>query len=128
MADPVVHFEIIGKDAPRLRSYYHDLFGWETQTDPAVAPEVSAPGNYGFIDKPPCGDGTGIPGGIGGGSEYASHTLFYVGVADVGAALQKAETLGGRRVMGPVEKPGGGLVVAQFRDPEGNLIGLAGPR
>lgn len=30
--------------------------------------------------------------------------------------------------MGPAEKPGGGLVVGHFVDPEGNLIGVAGPQ
>ena len=128
MADPVVHFEIIGKNAAHLRSYYKDLFGWNADTNSDVAPEVSAPGNYGFIEKVSTEDGTGIPGGIGGGMEYDNHTIFYVGVKDVKAALQRAESLGGKIVMGPVEKPGGGLVVAHFKDPEGNLIGLAGPQ
>jgi len=128
MADPVVHFEIIGKDAAHLRSYYKELFGWDADTDSAVVPEVSAPGNYGFIEKVSTEDGTGIPGGIGGGTGYDSHTVFYVGVENVKAALKKAESLGGGIVMGPVERPGGGLVVGHFRDPEGNLIGLAGPR
>jgi predicted enzyme related to lactoylglutathione lyase len=36
--------------------------------------------------------------------------------------------LGGTRVMGPEGNPSGKLVVAHFRDPEGNLIGLAGPK
>jgi len=128
MADPVVHFEIIGKNAEHLRSYYKDLFGWNAATNSAVVPEVSAPGNYGFIEKVSTEDGTGIPGGIGGGMGYDSHTVFYVGVKDVKAALQRAESLGGKIVMGPVERPGGGLVVAHFMDPEGNLIGLAGPQ
>jgi uncharacterized protein len=57
-----------------------------------------------------------------------SHALFYVGVPDVEAALEKAETLGGKRLMGPESGPGGGLVVGHFSDPEGNLIGLAGPK
>ena len=61
MADPVVHFEIIGKNAPRLRSYYENLFGWKADTDSAVAPEVSAPGNYGFIDKVSTEDGPASP-------------------------------------------------------------------
>lgn len=128
MADPVVHFEIIGKNADLLRSYYKDLFGWNAATGSAVVPEVSASGNYGFIEKVSTEDGTGIPGGIGGGIEYDSHTVFYVGVKDVKTALQKAERLGGKIVMGPAERPGGGLVVAHFEDPEGNLIGLAGPQ
>ncbi len=128
MANPVVHFEIIGKDAPLLRKYYKALFDWEADTNSAVAPEVSAPGNYGFIDKAATEDGTGIPGGIGGGTDFTSHSLFYVFVENVEAALQKAEGLGGKRVMGPATKPGGGLVVGHFTDPEGNLIGLAGPQ
>jgi hypothetical protein len=127
MANPVVHFEIIGIDAPKLRAYYGELFGWQADTDSAVAKEVSEAGNYGFVDRVVAPDGSGIPGGIGGGPSYEAHALFYVGVPDVGAALKKAETLGGKRVMGPAKKPDGKLVVAHFMDPEGNLVGLAGP-
>jgi hypothetical protein len=32
MGQPVVHFEIIGKDPARLRGYYGELFGWEFDT------------------------------------------------------------------------------------------------
>ncbi|MGW3965477.1 VOC family protein [Amycolatopsis sp. NPDC005003] len=53
--------------------------------------------------------------------------VFYVGVPDVAAALAEAERLGGTRRMGPDRAPGRDLVVAHFADPEGNLIGLAGP-
>lgn len=51
--------------------------------------------------------------------------MFYVGVPDVGAALQKAEDLRGTRVMGPVTSPNG-LVVGHFKDPDGTLIEVAG--
>jgi predicted enzyme related to lactoylglutathione lyase len=51
--------------------------------------------------------------------------LFYVGVPNVDAALKKAESVGGKRWMGP-EGTLGILVVGQFTDPEGNLIGVAG--
>ena len=71
-------------------------------------------------------DGTGIPGGVGGAPGYHSHVLFYIGVTVVEAALQRAETLGGKRRMGPERAPTG-LVVGRFTDPEGNLIGVAGP-
>jgi uncharacterized protein len=125
MAQPVVHFEIIGKDPANLRNYFGELFGWEFDTSSPVAGAVSEPGNYGFMDRVTTSDGTGIPGGVGGGSRYDCHVLFYVGVADVEAALQKAESLGGTRRMGPVRAPTG-LVVGHFTDPEGNLIGLAG--
>ncbi len=49
--------------------------------------------------------------------------IFYVGVPGVEAALQKAESLGGTRLMGPAQAPTG-LVVGHFTDPEGNLIGV----
>ena len=32
MGAPVVHFEILGKDPERLKTYYADLFGWEIET------------------------------------------------------------------------------------------------
>jgi uncharacterized protein len=128
MGQPVLHFEVIGRDPASLRTYYNDLFGWEFDTSGPVSEAVSQRGNYGFVNRNTTSDGTGIPGGIGGGAGYQSHALFYVGVPDVGAALEKAESLGGKRLMGPESKPGGGLVVGHLSDPEGNLIGLAGPK
>lgn len=125
MGNPVVHFEIVGADAARLRSYYGELFGWKFDTSGPVSPAVSEAGNYGFTDQR-TGDGTGIPGGVGGGSGYDAHTIFYVGVANVEAALQEAERLGGTRRMGPERNPGNELVIGHFTDPEGHLIGVAG--
>jgi uncharacterized protein len=124
MGQPVVHFEIIGSDPDALRGYYGELFGWEYDTGPSVAESVSRPGEYGFVHLD---DGTGIPGGVGGGAGHEPQVLFYVGVPDVAAALARAESLGGIRRLGPDRAPGRDLVVARFTDPEGNLIGLAGP-
>jgi hypothetical protein len=122
MAQPVVHFEIIGADPERLRGYYGELFGWAFDTGGPVVAPVSEPGRYGFVQPD-----SGIPGGVGGGAGHEPHTVFYVGVPDVAAALARAESLGGKRVMGPERAAGRDLVVAHFTDPEGNLIGLAGP-
>jgi hypothetical protein len=77
------------------------------------------------VDLVTAEDGTGIRGGVGGGPSYERHAVFYVGVPDVEAALQRAESLGGVRVMGPATSPNG-LVVGHFTDPEGSLIGVAG--
>jgi uncharacterized protein len=120
---PVVHFEIIGREPERLRAYYGELFGWSFDTSGPVSAEVSDAGDYGFIEPA----GSGIAGGVGGGAGYDPHVVFYVGVANVEAALRRAETLGGTRVIGPDRAPGRDLAVAHFTDPEGNLIGLAGP-
>jgi len=124
MGQPVVHFEIIGSDPARLRSYYGELFGWTFSVGDTVTETVSKPGSYGFVDATTNGDGTGPNGGVGGGEGFQPRVLFYVGVPDVEAALEKAESLGGTRRMGPEGAPGT-LVVGHFTDLEGNLIGVA---
>jgi predicted enzyme related to lactoylglutathione lyase len=119
MGNPVVHFEVIGKDGEGLRRYYGELFGWEF--------DASNPMNYGVVarDANPAPEGLGsIGGGVAAGPEgYEGHVTFYVGVPDVGAALEKAESLGGTRVFGPDEIMDG-MILGQFKDPEGHLIGL----
>jgi uncharacterized protein len=124
MGLPVVHVEVIGTDPAALRDYYGALFGWEFDTSGEVSGEVSVPDDYGFTDGNATDDGLGVPGGVGGGPGYAPHALFYVLVPDVEAALRQAEELGGRRVLGPARAPSG-LVVGQFTDPEGTLVGVA---
>jgi uncharacterized protein len=125
MSQPVVHFEVVGKDPTRLRKYFGELFGWEFDVPSPVAAEISEPESYGFLNLVTSEGGAGIPGGVGGGPGYESHAVFYVGVPDVEAALLRAEELGGTRVMGPVTSPNG-LVVGHFTDPEGTLMGVAG--
>jgi uncharacterized protein len=120
MGQPVVHFEVIGKDGAALQSFYSGLFGWRIDAD--------NPMGYGLVQREENvnSDGVGIGGGVGGGPEgYAGHVTFYVEVPDVEAALAKAESLGGTRVMGP-ETIMGRMVLGQFTDPEGRLIGLVG--
>ena len=126
MGQQVVHFEVIGTDPAGLRRYYAALFGWEFQVGDAVSEKVSHPGTYGFVDGSTAGSGTGINGGIGGGGGRTRRVLFYVGVPSVEAALGTAESLGGRRLMGP-EPAAGEFAVGHFADPEGNVIGVAGP-
>jgi uncharacterized protein len=118
MGQPVVHFEIIGQDAERLRGYYSELFGWEI--------DAANPMGYGTVEREAnlSPDGIGIGGGIGQGPEgYPGHVTFYVEVPDVEAALAKAESLGGTRLMGP-DQPMEGLEIGLFTDPEGHVVGL----
>lgn len=126
MGLPVVHFEIIGTAPGTLRDYYGELFDWEFSTGDATTEKVSQPGMYHFVDGSTTGEGDGINGGIGGGEGYERRVLFYVGVPDVGAALRRAESLGGERLLGP-EPKSGDFTVGHFADPEGNVIGVAGP-
>ena len=119
MGQPVVHFEIMGSDAERLRSFYADLFDWTINAD--------NPMNYGMVDRAAnlTADGIGIGGGIGAMPEGmpGGHVTVYVAVPDVEAALAKAESLGGTRLMGP-EKVTEGVEIGMFNDPEGHLIGI----
>ena len=118
MGQPVVHFEVIGKDGEKLQSYYSELFGWDIDANnPMKYGTVQREGNTGE-------DGIGIGGGIAGGMENEGHVTFYVQVPDVEAAMQKAESLGGTRVMGPDEVPGAGIIIGMINDPEGHLVGV----
>ncbi len=54
---------------------------------------------------------------------YPGHVTFYVEVPDVEAALAKAESLGGTRMMGP-DKVMDQLEIGLFNDPEGHLVGV----
>ena len=119
MGQAVVHFEVVGKDGEKLQRYYAELFGWNVNAD--------NPMQYGMVDAK---DNTsvsgqnGIGGGIGQGPDgYEGHVTFYVAVPDVEEALQKAESLGGTRVMGP-EKIMDMVELGLFKDPEGNVIGV----
>jgi predicted enzyme related to lactoylglutathione lyase len=118
MGSPVVHFEITGTDGPALQRYYAELFGWDIDADNEF--------KYGIVNREgnTNDDGVGIGGGISSGPEgYPGHVTVYVQVADVEAALAKAESLGGTRMMGPDDVMSG-LTIGLFTDPEGHVIGV----
>jgi predicted enzyme related to lactoylglutathione lyase len=97
-------FEVLGSDAARSQRFYAELFGW---TVPQSA--------YGQVTA-------GIGGGIGAGGETRWATV-YASVAEVEAALAKAESLGATRVYGPNQVDDHTRSGA-FRDPAGNVFGV----
>lgn len=112
MPRPTMWFEVAGKDHQALKSFYGELFDWQFQDMDGMPYSVVPPT-----------DG-GIPGGVGAAPDgQPGHVTFYVQVDDVEAALAKAESLGGKRVMGPMAVPGG-TQIALFTDPEGHPIGV----
>jgi predicted enzyme related to lactoylglutathione lyase len=123
MGQPIVHFEIIGRNPSNLRHFYTDLFGWAFETEGPAARKIV--GDYGFVAPAMTSAGYGIPGGVGGGPGFEDRVLFYVGVPDVEAALRSAEEQGGSRIIGPYQERGSDLVVGMFADPEGHVIGVA---
>jgi len=110
MANPVVHFEVLGKNADALQSFYKDIFNWQIQ--PAVP---------GYAMALP---GTGINGGVGGDQGGgAGRVTFYVEVKDIDSTLRSIEKKGGKTVQQPMDVPNGPRI-ALFSDPEGHVIGL----
>ncbi|GAA2079383.1 VOC family protein [Actinomadura alba] len=113
MGRAVAWFDIAANDPARSRKFYADLFEWDIH----VLEEM----NYGMVDA---GASEGIPGGIGQADDSnPAGIVIYAAVDDAKAALDKAESLGGKVVTTPYEIPGSG-VMAVFQDPEGNRVGL----
>ena len=110
MPNPIVHFEVLGKDKAVLEDFYRAAFDW--QLNPVMD------------DYSMASPGSGINGGIGkamdGGPGYAT---FYVEVANIEETLTVVEGRGGRKISGPDQVPNGPLM-AMFADPEGHIIGL----
>lgn len=118
-AAPVVHFEIVGKDAKKLHNFYGKLFNWQINAD--------NPMNYGMVNAAGQGNEPG-KGSIGGGVAAAeqgmpAYVTFYVQVPDLAATLKTAESMGGKTVVPPTEIPNM-VTFALFKDPEGNMVGL----
>jgi predicted enzyme related to lactoylglutathione lyase len=113
MAHPVVHVEIRTQDPNATRQFFADLLDWK------VASEGALPG-YTFID-------TGTDGppytAISPRQATEDEVLFFVGVQDVAATLQRAEELGGTIIQPVQQVPGTSFGV--FADPHGHRIGVA---
>ena len=80
MTNKVEWFEVLGKDAAKLRGFYGELFGWKFE----MAPDPNM--DYGMTDKAH----TGIGGGVGKAPAGAGWVTFYVTVADPSATLARA--------------------------------------
>ena len=111
MPNPVIHFEIGCRDLMKAQSFFASLFDWR----------ITAAGPAAMIDT-----GGEVAGHITAlGHEPFNYTHFYVQVDDVQGYLDKANFLGGKTLVPPVQIPTG--VFAWFADPEGNAIGLFKP-
>jgi predicted enzyme related to lactoylglutathione lyase len=110
MGQPVVHFEIGVQDKARAEAFYAALFDWKIQPS----------GPASMIDT---GAGAGINGHITAlGHEPHHYVTFYVAVDDVKAYLARAEALGAKTLVPPVDIPTG--TFAWLADPDGNTVGL----
>jgi predicted enzyme related to lactoylglutathione lyase len=111
MPNPVVHFEVLGKDADALKRFYGDTFQWELES---VMP------TYAMVKT---GGENDVAGGVGATPDGDGHVTFYIEVADLDAALAQVAANGGSTVQPPMDVPGGPSI-ALFADPEGHVVGL----
>jgi predicted enzyme related to lactoylglutathione lyase len=112
VAHPVVHAEIRSANPDATRAFFAELFGW-SYSDGAY------PG-YTFVDT---GVDGALPAAISPLQGDGDAVLFFVGVADVDAALSEAERLGGRIVQPTQSVPG--VTFGVLADPQGHLVGVA---
>ncbi|HLJ87811.1 MAG TPA: VOC family protein [Candidatus Angelobacter sp.] len=105
---PVVHFEIGCRDLAATKTFYQKMFDWPIDE----SFQIGDAGLSGHL--------------VALGHEPQHYTIFYVQVDDVAAAIAKAESLGGKKLVGPVTIPPG--TFAWIMDTEQNTIGLWKPK
>ena len=116
MGRPVAFFEIVSTEPERVQKFYAELFGWQVAADPAM-------GGYALVDTGAGEDAVG--GGIGPADTPAEAGVkIYMRVDDLDGYLDRAERLGGRRLVPPTDLPGDYGRFAIFADPDGNPVGL----
>ncbi|GAB3449123.1 VOC family protein [Actinophytocola sediminis] len=87
MTQSVAFFEVVSTDHERTQRFYRELFGWRVTADPDM-------GGYGTV--PTDAEETPV-GGIG--------LKVYLQVPDLDTYLERAESLGGTRVIPPTGLP-----------------------
>jgi predicted enzyme related to lactoylglutathione lyase len=106
----VVHWELQSRDPANQQRFFAELFGWKIDNN--------NPMGYGMVSS---GGPKAIDGGIGNTMD-APRVTVYIQVPDINATLNRAQTLGAVAVLPRTDM--GMVVMAQFKDLEGNIIGL----
>jgi predicted enzyme related to lactoylglutathione lyase len=110
--------ELMTTDAAAAMTFYNALFGWQ----PGEPLDMGAMGKYHLFNRP-----HGMIGGMmNKGPEMANvppNWGIYFRVPDVAAAIARITANGGRVLNGPMEVPGGDLIVNAM-DPQGAAFSL----
>jgi predicted enzyme related to lactoylglutathione lyase len=114
MTSRVVHFEVPIDDPARAGTFYRDVFGWQVEKWGDV--------DYWTVTAGEAG-GPGADGALKPRAEGPEGVTVYVSVDDIDASMQKIKEAGGTLLTGKMPIPTMGWS-AQFRDSEGNLIGM----
>ena len=107
---PVVFFDIAGPSLAPQAAFYRAVFGWDISDDGQFSVPVSSP-LHANLRVEPSSQGP------------LTERVVYVGVPDVTATLAKVVTNGGSVVFPRMVVPGI-VIVALFKDPAGNRMGL----
>jgi hypothetical protein len=105
--------ELMTTDAPAALKFYSEIFGWQ----PSEAMDMGPMGKYHMFNRP-----HGMIGGMmNKPPEMANvppHWMIYFRVPDINAAVERIKANGGQVVNGPMEVPGGDMVLNAI-DPQG---------
>ncbi|WP_157246273.1 VOC family protein [Nonomuraea typhae] len=115
MDNTVTWFEVSTDDPDGAERFYGGLFGW------AYTRDTSGAMDYRLVTAPGADQPTG--GLYNTKGEFPSHAIFHVQVADVDAACEKAESLGGKVVFKIIDD-GAGTDFAYLLDTSGNKFGV----
>jgi predicted enzyme related to lactoylglutathione lyase len=137
--NPVVHFEMGYQDRERMKKFYSEAFGWQTQQ---MGAEM---GNYVVVATGESDDPSGRPtkpGYINGGfyqktdSPSSQAPSVVISVDDINKAMEEVKSAGGKILgamqqdgsmsMEPMMIPGVGLWMS-FQDTEGNRVSMLQP-
>ena len=111
MGQPIVHFEILGKDHAAIRDFYAAQFGWGMQ---------EAMEGYTLVTT---AEGS-VAGAVGTPPEGLDRMVtLYIQVESIDDALASIAKAGGATVVPRTVIPGM-VTYAQFTDPAGNVVGL----
>ena len=107
---PIVFFDVAGPELAGQAGFYKAVFGWDAGPDGRLAvPSVTPlPGNL-RVEDPRQGP--------------VAERVLYVGVPDINATLETVKAHGGSVVFGRTVGPGV-VILALFKDPAGNRMGL----
>lgn len=110
--------ELLAIDREKAFAFYRAVFGWQnggTETSSGYDYQLVAAGGQAF------GGMTTKPGIV-----KLPFWLFYFGVGDIDAAVERVKAAGGLVLEGPLEVPGGWIV--RCEDPQRAMFALMGPR
>ncbi len=106
---PIVFFDIAGTNLPSQATFYRNVFDWQSDANGRLLVPAATPLPGLLRIEPPT-------------QTSVAERLIYIGVPDINATLAKIRSSGGQVVLPRTAAPG--AIIALFRDPAGNRMGL----